>query len=334
MSISLISPFDAHLHLRDGEILATTVPATSRTFAGAVVMPNLKPSITTADQADAYKARILAHSTGAFEPYMTLFLKNDTSKQTIVEAKEKIIAVKLYPDGATTNSQGGVSAFDDPRLDEIFGTMAELAIPLSIHGETDGFVMDREAEFAPIYSELATRYPKLKIIMEHISTKTLANLVDKHANLYATVTLHHLIFTLDDLLGGMLNPHNFCKPIVKRPEDKVALQELVFAGHSKVAFGSDSAPHLRTNKECANGYAGIFTAPFALAKLAELFEANGALDKLQAFTSDNAQQIYDIKLPYKKVTLIRGNWKIPEEYNGIVPALAGEEISYKVASIE
>lgn len=334
MEISLISPFDAHLHLRDGDMLQMTAKATSETFAGAVVMPNLKPSVVNIQDANAYKERILKHSKPNFEPFMTLFLKGETTAQTIEESAGKIIAVKLYPDGATTNSEGGVRGFDDPRLDGVLKAMQKHNIPLSIHGETDGFVMDREAEFAKIYLALADKYPDLKIIMEHISTKTVVDLIDKRPNLYATVTLHHLLFTLDDLLGGMLNPHNFCKPIIKTPVDRAALRELVFSGHKKVAFGSDSAPHLRQNKLSENGAAGIFTAPIALIKLAELFEENGVLDKLQAFVSDNAQQIYNITLPKKVVTLEKSDFIVPSEYDGVVPALATKRIKWRVKSVE
>lgn len=334
MQISLTSPFDAHLHLRDGDMLKMSASVTSQSFAGAVVMPNLKPSITNPAMAQAYKERILAHSSSNFEPFMTLFLKNETTPQTIKDSVGKIISVKLYPDGATTNSQGGITTFDNPKLNTILNTMQEHKIPLSIHGETDGFVMDREAEFAKIYLDLATRYPNLPVIMEHISSKALVDLIDKRPNLYATATLHHLIFTLDDLLGGALNPHNFCKPIVKAPADREAIRSLVFSGHKKVAFGSDSAPHPKSAKECARGAAGIFTAPVVLMKLAELFEENGVLDKLQSFVSDNAQAIYNITLPKKVVTLEKKDFMVPDEYAGVVPALAGETIKWSIRSIE
>ena len=334
MEISLNAPFDAHLHLRDGDLLATTVPATAHTFAGAMVMPNLKPSVTTPEAALAYQKRILAHSDGSFAPFMTLFLTPETTPELIEAAKGKILAMKLYPSGVTTHSEGGITAWNDPRLDAVLQKMAELGIPLSIHGETEGFVMDREAEFAPLYAQLARRHPKLKIMMEHISTKTLAELLDRHENLYATITLHHLLFTLDDVLGGMLNPHLFCKPILKRPEDRDALQKLAFSAHPKVMFGSDSAPHPLAAKESSAAAAGIFSAPLALAKLAELFDENGALSALQGFVGTHAAQIYQLSLPKKCVTLKKQSWQVPDRYGNVVPMLAKETLAWQVASVE
>lgn len=334
MEISLLSPFDAHLHLRDGDLLATTVPATSMTFAGAMIMPNLKPSITTPEMALAYKERILAHAHSGFEPYMTLFLTPETTPELIEAAAGKILAMKLYPSGVTTHSEGGITAWDDPKLDAVLLKMAELDIPLSIHGETEGFVLDREAEFAPLYAQLAERHPNLKIIMEHISTKGLTVLLDTYENLYATITLHHLLYTLDDVLGGMLNPHLFCKPILKRPEDRDALRTLAFSGHAKVMFGSDSAPHPKVSKENASGAAGIFNAPLVLAKLTELFAQYGALAQLQSFVSGNAQRIYNLALPEKRVVLASRHWQVPELYGPIVPMLAGKEMDWKVIGVE
>lgn len=334
MEISLLSPFDAHLHLRDGELLATTVPASSETFAGAMVMPNLKPSVTTPQMAAGYKERILAHAHSGFEPYMTLFLTPQTTPELIEAAAGSILAMKLYPSGVTTHSEGGITAWDDPKLDAVLRKMAELGIPLSIHGETEGFVLDREAEFAPLYAQLAERHPDLKIMMEHISTKALSILLDTYENLYATITLHHLLFTLDDLLGGMLNPHLFCKPILKRPEDRDALRSLAFGGHPKVMFGSDSAPHPLSSKECGKGAAGIFTAPLALAKLTELFAEHNALAQLQSFVSTNAQRIYGLSLPEKRVILRNEPWTVPAQYGAVVPMLAKESLGWKVAGVE
>jgi dihydroorotase len=199
-----------------------------------------------------------------------------------------------------------------------------------VHGETNGFVMDREAEFVSIYERLATAFPKLTIIMEHITTKESVAVLDRFENLYATITVHHLLITLDDVAGGMLQPHLFCKPIAKRPEDRDALLRVALSAHPKVMFGSDSAPHPRHAKEACGCAAGVFTAPIALQLLAELFEKQDALDKLQAFVSDNAQKIYNINVPSKTVTLEKKSFTVPAEYNGVVPMYAGEKLTYSI----
>ena len=329
MQIKLVSPFDAHLHLRDGEMLRATVPASSRDFAGAIVMPNLAPPITTAAQADAYAERVRAHSTGDFEPFVSLFLDDQVTAGELAKSATAPKQVKLYPKGITTNSENGVSSLHGAKLDALFDAMSERGVALGIHGETDGFVLERESEFAEIYAALARKHPKLTIIMEHISTAKLAQLLDRYENLHATITLHHLLFTLDDLLGGKLNPHLFCKPIVKTPSDRAALRKLAFAAHPKVAFGSDSAPHLRSDKENGAAAGGIFSAAYALPMLAELFAAHNALDNLQPFVSDNARRIYGLELPHKEILLTDHPQRVTGEISGIVPMNAGEMIGWK-----
>ena len=328
MQIKLVSPFDAHLHLRDGEMLRATVPASSRDFAGAIVMPNLAPPITTAAQADAYAERVRAHSTGDFEPFVSLFLDDQVTADELAKSLAAPKQVKLYPKGITTNSENGVGSLHSAKLGALFDAMSERGVALGIHGETDGFVLEREAEFAEIYTALARKHPKLTIVMEHISTAKLAQLLDRYENLHATITLHHLLFTLDDLLGGKLNPHLFCKPIVKTPSDRAALQKLAFSAHPKVAFGSDSAPHLRSDKENGAAAGGIFSAAYALPMLAELFAAHNALDNLQPFVSDNARRIYGLTLPHKEILLADHPQRVTEEISGVVPMCAGEMIGW------
>ncbi len=328
--IKLYSPFDAHLHLREGEMLKETVKATSRAFAGAMVMPNLVPAITTVEQIKRYKGEILKNTEDDFEPYFAFFLSDKLTPEDIKNLKPYVIAAKMYPAGATTNSDGGVTGFDSPELMAQLKALEDLGIPLSIHGETGGEVMDREREFAVVYETFAKKFPKLKILMEHISTKELTELVNSYDNLYATVTLHHLIYTLDDVIGGGLNPHNFCKPIIKTKADRKAIQDLVFSGHEKVFFGSDSAPHLRVNKEKSGGAAGIYSAPVALEKLAEFFDENGKTDLLQSFLHDNAMKVYNLDLPKREVILEKSDFIVPDEVNGVVPFLAGETIKFKV----
>ena len=333
--MQLNAPLDMHLHLRDGEMLENIAKSSAHTFSGAIIMPNLVPPVSTKEEVVAYKERIMkAVGDEAFVPYMTLFFKPSYDKAFLESVKDEITALKLYPAGITTNSEGGVSGFDVEELRPALEAMSELNIPLCVHGETNGFVMDREAEFASIYERLATAFPNLKIIMEHITTKTSVDLLDKYENLYATITLHHLLITLDDVAGGMLKPHLFCKPIAKRPEDREALLKVALEAHPKVMFGSDSAPHPRHAKESCGCAAGVFTSPIALQVLAELFEnENTPLENLQAFVSGNAQEIYGVTPINKIITLEKKPFKVPSDYNGVVPMYADEEIAYSIKNV-
>ena len=333
--MQLNAPLDMHLHLRDGEMLENIAPCSAETFAGAIIMPNLVPPVTTKEELLAYRDRIVtAVGDQRFIPYMTLFFKPTYDKPFLTSLKPYLSAIKLYPAGITTNSEGGVSGFDIETLRPALEAMSELEIPLCIHGETNGFVMDREAQFVPIYAKLATAFPRLKIIMEHITTKESVEALDRFENLYATITLHHLIITLDDVAGGMLRPHLFCKPIAKRPEDRDALLKVALEAHPKVMFGSDSAPHPKHAKEACGCAAGVFTAPIALQVLAELFETKKApLENLQAFLSGNAQKIYGITPIEKKVLLEKKPFSVPAEYNGVVPMYAGETLAYSIKEV-
>ncbi len=333
--VVLDAPLDMHLHLRDGEMLENIAKASAHTFSGALIMPNLVPPVSSKEEVVAYKKRIIeAIGNEHFTPYMTLFFKPDYDKAFLESMRDEITAIKLYPAGITTNSEGGVSGFDVEELRPALCAMSELNIPLCVHGETNGFVMDREAEFVFIYEKLASAFPKLKIIMEHITTKESVAALDKFDNLYATITVHHLLITLDDVAGGMLQPHLFCKPIAKRPEDREALLKVALGAHPKVMFGSDSAPHPKHAKETCGCAAGVFTAPIALQILTELFEAHDApLENLQAFISGNARNIYGVTPIAKKVILEKKKFKVPAEYNGVVPMYAGKEIAYCVKDI-
>ena len=332
MSITLNSPLDMHLHLRDEDMLNTVAPLSSRDFAGAVIMPNLVPPVDTKKALLAYKERInSAIGDDTFTPYMTLFFKPTYTKKFLESVKDELTAIKLYPAGITTNSEGGLSGFDVDELRPTLDAMSDLNIPLCVHGETNGFVMDREAEFVSIYEMLATNFPKLKIIMEHITTKASVEALDKFENLYATITLHHLLITLDDVAGGMLQPHLFCKPIAKRPEDRDALRKVALEGHPKVMFGSDSAPHPQHAKENCGCAAGVFTSPIAVQVLTELFMEHSNLENLQAFISGNAQKIYtNITIPKKSITLEKKPFVVPAIYGTVVPMYAGETIAYSI----
>ncbi len=337
-----------HLHLRDNEMLQTVAPLSAEQFSGAIIMPNLVPPVTTKEMLLDYKQRInssivaiaepaeakVAEPAEAFTPYMTLFFKPDYSREFLEDIRGDLTAIKLYPAGITTNSEGGLSGFDIDELRPILTAMSDLNIPLCIHGETNGFVMDREAEFVPIYEKLAKNFPNLIIIMEHITTAASVEALDRFDNLYATITLHHLLITLDDVAGGMLQPHLFCKPIAKRYEDRDALLEVALNAHPKVMFGSDSAPHPQHAKECCGCAAGVFTAPIALQALAELFDKHDRLDNLQDFVNTNACKIYNITPPKKTVALEKKPFKVPEKYGSVIPMFAGEEIGWSVVEIK
>jgi dihydroorotase len=328
----LTSPVDMHLHVRQDAMLDVVAPLSAQHFAGAVIMPNLVPPVDTIDRLHWYTAEVRRATSGyAFDPYMTLFFR-DYSREELVAAKPHIIGIKLYPAGATTNSDSGVQEI--MAMSHVFAMMEELDIPLLVHGETHGFVMDREEEFCEVYRALATKFPRLRITMEHITTQAAVRLLDEFPNLRATVTPHHLIITLDDVAGGLLNPHLFCKPIAKRPEDRDALLQAALAAHPKLMMGSDSAPHPVSKKECPGCAAGVFTAPIILPMLAELFERHNVLHNLQAFVADRAQQLYGITPPRTTVRLVREEMTIPERYDDVVPMWAGRTLPWRVASVE
>ena len=335
----LNEPLDMHLHLRDGDMLRLVAPLTSNSFSGALVMPNLVPPITTKEALLSYKKRIIEScKDDNFTPYMTLFFQNNYSFEFLEDIKDEIIGIKLYPAGITTNSETGVSSMDIEVLRATLENMSKLGIPLCIHGETNGFVMDREKEFMPIYESIASAFPNLKIIMEHITTKDAVELLDRYSNLYATVTLHHLLITLDDVAGGMLDPHLFCKPIAKRPEDRSALLNAALKAHPKLMFGSDSAPHPKHKKECCGCAAGVFTSPIALQVLVELFEKYDSLDNLNDFVSNNAKKIYGLNIKDKTIKLVKKDFIVPAIYEykdeKVVPMYAGKTLSWSIDSIQ
>ncbi|CAG9959856.1 dihydroorotase [Campylobacter lari] len=329
--MTLKNPLDMHLHLRDESMLELVAPYSAKDFKAGVIMPNLITPLTETTALKAYKERILkACKNEDFTPLMTLFFQNYDEK-FLEQAKDEIFAIKLYPAGITTNSDNGISSFDIEKLKPTLNAMSELNLPLLVHGETNDFVMDREANFAKIYEKLAQNFPKLKIVMEHITTKVLCDLLKNYENLYATITLHHLMITLDDVIGGKMDPHLFCKPIAKRYEDKDALCELAFSGYEKAMFGSDSAPHPLHTKECCGCAAGVFSAPVILPVLAELFEKNSNEENLQKFISDNACKIHNLKFEKEKIiTLEKNTWQVPQKYGDVVPFMAGKTLNFKV----
>ena len=336
--ITLYSPLDMHIHFREGAMAQTVIPLSSHAFAGGVVMPNLVPAVDNLDRLQGY-IREIKNNIGSdvFEPYMTVFFR-DYSYQELAALKPYILGVKLYPAGVTTNSEDGVAALN--QAEATIKHLEELEIPLLVHGETHGFVMDREKLFLPTFEHLAQKFPKLKIVMEHITTADAVSLLDRYDNIYATVTLHHLIITLDDVAGGLLRPHLFCKPIAKRPEDREALVNAAVSAHPKLMFGSDSAPHPIDKKEACGCAAGIFTAPIALQALVELFDkhqamssTSSAIANLQAFVSDNAQRIYNIQPPAKTVTLREKPFVVPKVYDTVTPMFAEQELPWSITQV-
>ncbi|SDP53050.1 dihydroorotase [Desulforhopalus singaporensis] len=330
MNIDIRSPLDMHLHLREGEMLARIAPLSSMSFAGGVIMPNLKEPVDTLEKVHGYRKAIEEQcNPDEFTPYMTAFFRCYSAAE-LQALRSAIIGIKLYPAGITTQSEAGVSDFSG--IEETISVMEELQIPLLVHGESNGFVMDREKEFLKIYERLAKNFPKLHIIMEHITTADAVEFMDKYPNISATVTLHHLFITLDDVIGGLMEPDLFCKPIAKTPRDLGALQDAVLSGHPRVMFGSDSAPHPRQKKECCGCAAGIFSAPVALPMLADFFVKRGKPELLQGFVSDIACRRYRLTPVNRTIRLSQQSWRIPELYNGVKPFGAGCEIGWKLAT--
>ncbi|HBJ89465.1 MAG TPA: dihydroorotase, partial [Gammaproteobacteria bacterium] len=287
-TITITKPDDWHLHLRDGEMLGTTVPHTARSFSRAIVMPNLKPPVTTVEQALAYRQRILnALPTDTnFSPLMTLYLTDNLAQEELVRLSEEpaVVAVKYYPAGATTNSDSGVSSID--RVMPSLEVMAKRGIPLLIHGEvTDGEIdiFDREQRFIDtVLAPLRAQLPELKVVLEHITTANAVEFVsEQSSNVAATITVHHLLYNRNHLLAGGVRPHFYCLPVLKRNSHQLALIEAATSGNPKFFLGTDSAPHPKGDKEAACGCAGIYTAPGALELYAEVFDQADALDRLE-----------------------------------------------------
>ena len=310
-------------------------------FARAIVMPNLRPPVTTTDQAMAYRERILNALTGEtdFTPLMTLYLTDNTSPEEIVTARNSGIvqAVKLYPAGATTNSDSGVT--DISRLTATLEAMAEQGMPLLVHGEvtsSDVDVFDRERVFLEtLLAPLTERLPELKVVFEHITTREAAEFVTtSSANIAATITPQHLLLNRNAILVGGIHPHNYCLPVLKRESHRQALVEAATSGNPKFFLGTDSAPHARGAKESACGCAGIYSAHAAIELYAEVFEAAGALDRLEAFASHNGPDFYGLPRNDEKITLIKKPWQVPDSYpfgeETVIPMAAGETLQWQL----
>lgn len=340
--ITLIQPDDWHVHLRDGDALQHTVAATSRVFARAIVMPNLKPPVVDTTAALAYRQRILnAVPAGMdFEPLMTLYLTDSTTAQEVAIARNtgKVHAIKYYPAGATTNSENGVTAIE--KVYPVLEAMAETGVPLLLHGEvTDAHIdiFDREKVFIDtILAPLVARYPTLRVVLEHITTQHAAEFVmSANDNIAATVTVHHLLYNRSHMLAGGIRPHLYCLPILKRNIHQQALIEAVTSGSPRFFLGTDSAPHARDLKEHDCGCAGCYSAHAALELYAEVFDEAGALDKLEGFASCHGPDFYGLPRNTRRVVLEKSPWTAAADYafgsRRVVPLRAGEQIQWRVA---
>ena len=330
--ISIRKPDDMHLHLRQGEILKICAPETAKWFQRALIMPNTTPPINNMERVINYKKEI-EEAAKNFTPLMSFKLYPDMKEEEIIKLSEAgAVAGKLYPEGSTTNSEDGVKSWK--QINEALCAMSKLGVILTIHGEKpDSFVLDREKDYLPELFQIIEHYPDLKIVLEHVSSIEGVNAVmNGPATLGATITIHHLLITLDDLLGGGITPHNFCKPVVKTPKDRKAIQNAALSGNRKFFFGSDSAPHPESLKLKSNGNAGIFSAPAAFPLLVSFFEKNGSKELLENFTSRYGAEFYNLPLNSSSVTLERKENKVPERFSDIIPFMAGAAIEWDISA--
>ena len=339
--ISLIRPDDWHVHFRDGQVLQHTVPHTARVFRRAIAMPNLVPPVKTTAQALAYRERLLAYAPtlSGFEPLMVLYLTDETRAEEIHTAKAsgKVVAVKLYPAGATTNSSQGVT--DLAKLYPVLEALSETGMPLLVHGEvtrTEVDIFDREQVFIDtVLAPLCQRFPDLRIVLEHITTRDAVQFVAAaSAHIAATVTVQHLLYNRNHMLSGGIRPHLYCLPVLKRNVHQQALLDFVSSGSPKLFLGTDSAPHARHTKEQACGCAGCFSAPAALELYTEVFESLGILNKLEAFASLHGPDFYRLPRNTQRITLRKQSWVLDKELvfgeQHIVPLKAGDTLHWKV----
>lgn len=343
-TLTITRPDDWHVHLRDGAVLKDTVSDISRYNGRAIVMPNTVPPATTTELALDYYQRIMAHNSSAhFQPLMTLYLTDNTSAEEIFKAKATgtIVAAKLYPAGATTNSDSGVTNIE--KLAPVLKAMEECGMLLLIHGEvTDHSVdiFDREEVFLnQVLAPIVEQYRQLKIVVEHITTSNAVDFVNKaNDNVAATITAHHLLYNRNHMLVGGIRPHFYCLPILKRSSHQQALIEAATSGNKKFFAGTDSAPHTKENKETSCGCAGSYTAHAALELYAEVFEKEGKLENLEAFVSFNGPDYYGLPRNTDTVKLTKQAWQVPLSLpfggNEVIPVRAGESIEWTVTDID
>jgi dihydroorotase len=333
-TLTIRRPDDWHVHLRDGEMLQRVAPFTARQFARAIVMPNLVPPVTTVEAANAYRERIAAAAGPGFTPLMTCYLTDHANPDEVARGFEDgaWLAAKLYPAGATTNSASGVT--DIRNIYPTLARMERIGMVLCVHGEvTDAQVdvFDRERAFIALVLERLVRdFPRLKIVFEHITTADAVEFVEKESQVAATITPHHLAINRNAMFAGGLRPHVYCLPVAKREKHRLAVRKAATSGSRKFFLGTDSAPHTREAKESACGCAGIFNAPFALESYTTVFEDEGALDKLEAFASENGPRFYGLPLNDGTVSVERAEVRVPDEIDGVVPFHAGETLRWRL----
>ncbi len=336
-TFTLTRPDDCHLHVRSGALLKAVLPHTARQFARAIIMPNLKPPVTTVAQALVYRDEILQAIPAdlSFEPLMTLYLTSATTLEEIERAaqSEHIYAFKLYPAGATTNSDAGVA--DVTSIYSLLAALEKQDIPLLIHGEvtdTECDIFDREKQFIDQYLiDIVKHFPNLRMVLEHVTTKEAVQFVESaNSTVAATITPQHLLFNRNAMLSGGIKPHYYCLPILKRETHRQALVQAAISGNAKFFLGTDSAPHLTHLKVNACGCAGCYTAFGAMELYAEIFEQANALDKLEGFASFYGADFYRLPRNIGTITLQKQTWTIPAQYDEITPLKAGEELTWKI----
>ncbi len=343
--LTITRPDDWHLHLRDGPEMRSVVGFTARQFGRAIVMPNLDPPVISTAQAQAYRDRILSVTPAGsgFDPLMTLYMTDNTTPDDIAEAhaSDHVYAIKLYPAGATTNSDCGVTAIDKtyPALEK----MIDVGLPLLVHGEVTEpgvDIFDREAVFIDqILEPLVERFAGLKVVFEHVTSRAAVDFVrETRDGVAATITAHHLLFDRNDMLRGNIRPHLYCLPILKRAEHRMALIDAATSGNDRFFLGTDSAPHTRDAKQSASGCAGVFSAFAAVELYAEVFDQTGALERLEAFAGHHGPTFYGLPVNEDKITLVRESWTVPDAYPfgnaDLVPPFAGESLNWRMLECE
>lgn len=330
MEITIRKPDDYHIHLRQEPGLTAYAKEAEKVFNRVIVMPNIKPAVNSLEAMRDYQQSILNAAPG-LKPLMTFKISDKMTKEDIQKMTDiGFVVGKYYPMGATTNSEDGVK--DITSLSNVLSVMEDLGIPFSFHGEDpDSPVLEREKAFIPAVEWVLKEFPRLKVVFEHISSAESVDFVlNGPDRLAATVTPQHLLYTLDDLMGGGFKPHLFCKPVLKTAKDRDKIQQAVLSGHPRIFFGSDSAPHLRDAKECSVAAAGSFSTPVAVPMILAFLEKHNGLDKAEAFFSENGARFYGLDLTDERVTYRKTSWTVPGDYSGVIPLMANRELSWKL----
>lgn len=329
-TLVLRRPDDFHVHLRQDVDLPLYAREAGRRFARVLVMPNLAPPVVQAPDVRTYRDAIVAAAPGLVPLMAFKLLPRHTPEQLVALKAAGAVAGKVYPEGVTTNSEDGIH--DLRQLWPLMETLEETGLVVCCHGEKPGvFSMDREEFFLEEFAETAVKFPGVRLVLEHVSTAAAVRAVESLGpNVAATITLHHLEITLDDVIGGMLKPHLFCKPVAKRPEDRAALRAAAFSGSPKFFYGTDSAPHHKGKKECAAGCAGVYSMPVALEGLVDVFDRAGELDRLEDFCASFGADFYRLARTTETVALERSPWEVPAITDGVVPYRAGETMPWRI----